>query len=110
MTTVKTKVFVVGGMVKDYGKDTKSLEFVGHDSASGGYPYAATIYSAAKTPDFERAARWLSVDAKESHLEDPKIYELVLEEVQFKEVETVRIEKQLKEVETVLVEKHYERV
>lgn len=98
MTTVKTKVFVVGGMAKDYGKDTKSLQFVGHDSASGGYPYSASIYSATKTPDFERAVRWLSLDAKESHLEDPKIYELVLEEVQYKEVETIH------------VEKHYERV
>lgn len=100
MTTVKTKVFVVGGMVKDFYYKTNTFQFLAHDEPSGGYPCTSrTTYRCAQTEDFEKAVKWATgEDARMAGIEDPKVYELVLEEVQFKEVETVH------------VEKHYERV
>jgi hypothetical protein len=84
----------------NYYNNTDTFQFLAHDVSSGGYPCTSrTTYRCAQTEDFEKAVKWVTgKDAHMARIKDPKVYELVLEEVQFKEVETVHIKK------------HYERV
>jgi len=71
---IHTKVFVIAGTVGD------KIEYLGFDSASGGYPYCSAFIRDV-TSDIDRAILWLK-DAEKNlpRLKNAKIYEISLRE------------------------------
>ena len=77
---IHTKVYIVAGTVGD------RVEYLGFDSASGGYPYASA-YIRDQTSDLQQAVQWLE-DAEKNlpQLKNIKVYQISLHEADAVEV------------------------